>query len=204
MDTFIVFTITSILLIITPGPGNILAVARGLSQGPIAACISSVSSGVGILLHVIFATFGLTALLLASSFAFTAVKIAGAIYLIWLGVRAIRSQSFISFEKIEVASTKSIVVSGFLTASLSPKIGMFMLAFIPQFISQNSTSVAAEMALLGSWFALLTTIIFSLMGISAHLLAEWFKARPRAVKVMNAGAGTTLIGSGVSMAFAER
>ncbi len=204
MDNFVLFTITSILLIITPGPGNILAVSRGISQGPVAACVSSISSGTGILLHVAFATFGLTALLLASSLAFTVVKIIGAIYLIWLGINAIRSQSFISFDKVEPASMKSIVASGFLTASLSPKIGMFMLAFIPQFIGQNSSSVTAEMTILGCWFALLTTIVFSIMGASSHLLAQWFVSRPGAVKIINTGAGTALIGSGVSLAFAQR
>ena len=204
MNNFLLFTLTSILLIVSPGPGNILAMARGVSQGPAAALVSSISSGFGILLHVLFATLGLTALLLTSAVAFTIVKIAGAIYLIWLGLKAIRTQSFISFEKTEQVSMSSVAVSGFLTAALSPKIGAFMLAFIPQFISDGPASAVREMAVLGTWFAVLTTLVFSLMGVCSHMLTEWFRSRPKTVRAVNAGAGAALITSGVSLVFAER
>jgi len=204
MDNFFLFTITSLLLVITPGPGNILSIARGISQGYRAATLSSIACGFGILLHVVFATLGLTALLLASSIAFTIVKIIGAIYLIYLGIKAIRSQSFISFEKQQQVSRKSIFISGFLTASLSPKIGIFMLAFIPQFISSNTKNVALEMAILGTWFAILTSVAFSLMGIFAVQLKAWLINRPKTVKHLNNSAGTALIGSGISLAIAKQ
>ena len=204
MTNFLLFTLTSILLILTPGPGNILAIGRGISQGPFAACVSSISSGVGILVHVVFATLGLTALLLASSIAFTVVKVLGAAYLVWLGLKAIFSKSLISFERTEKASTRSIVVSGFLTASLSPKIGVFILAFIPQFIGQNTASVTSEMALLGSWFAFLTVLVFSFMGISSHMLTAWLRSRPRVVRGANMGAGVALVASGTSLVFAKQ
>jgi threonine/homoserine/homoserine lactone efflux protein len=204
MENFILFTLTSLLVVITPGPGNILAIGRGLSQGKKDAVISSIASGCGILLHVFFATLGLTTILLASSIAFTIVKIAGALYLIYLGIMAIRSQSFISFENKEKSSMKNIIFSGFLTASLSPKIGIFILAFIPQFISHNSTNVSFEMALLGAWFAFLTTLVFSLMGIFSIQLKSWLLARPKAVKHINNGAGAALIGSGISLALAKQ
>ena len=148
MENFLLFSLTSILLILTPGPGNILAMARGLSQGKLAACISAFASGFGVMVHVVAATLELTALLLTSSMAFTAVKIIGAIYLIFLGVQAIRKQSIVTFTKAKKVSSRSIAISGFLTAALSPKIGIFILAYIPQFISPQSTSVCWEMALL--------------------------------------------------------
>ncbi|WP_340677141.1 LysE family translocator [Paraglaciecola sp.] len=204
MENFLLFTLTSILLIFTPGPGNILAISRGISQGAFAACISALASGAGILIHVLFATLGLTALLLASSLAFTVVKIIGAAYLIWLGLKAILAQSLISFENVEKASAKSIIISGFLTASLSPKIGVFMLAFIPQFIGQTSSSVTTEMALLGSWFAFLTVLVFSLMGFFANMLTGWLKSRPKAVRMANQGGGVALIASGTFLVFAKQ
>lgn len=204
MDNFFIFTLTSILLVMTPGPGNILAVARGISQGAKAAIVSSAASGIGVLTHVVFATLGLTAILITSAYAFTIIKILGAFYLVYLGIKAIRSQSFISFENREKTSMKQVAISGFLTASLSPKIGVFMLAFIPQFISPTADNVALEMAILGTWFAFLTAFGFAIMGIFATKLKTWLLNRPKVVKGLNNGAGTALVGSGISLAFAKQ
>ncbi len=204
MDNFALFTLTSLLFILTPGPGNILSIARGLSQGSTAAVVSSVASGLGIQLHVLLASLGLTTLLFASNLAFTVVKAAGAIYLIWLGYKAIRSDSLISFARVDQARLGKVFVSGFLTAGLSPKVGMFMLAFIPQFISEGSSNAALEMALLGTWFSCLTVLVFSLMGCGAHLVSNWLKSRPLVVRLMNIGAGSMLVGAGVGLTMTER
>lgn len=204
MDNFLLFTLTSIVLVLTPGPGNVLAIARGISQGKRAAIVSSLFSGLGVLLHVIFATMGLSAILISSAYAFTAVKIAGAVYLIYLGIQAIRSQTFVSFDNKQAVSIKQVAISGFLTASLSPKIGVFMLAFIPQFISHNSNNAALEMAILGSWFAFLTGLGFALMGIFAFQLKRFLMNRPKLVKGLNNSAGTALVASGVSLAMAKQ
>ncbi|GHG06772.1 LysE family translocator [Thalassotalea marina] len=204
MDNFLLFTLTSILLVLTPGPGNVLAIARGISQGKRAAIVSSIFSGLGVLMHVLFATLGLSAILITSAYAFTVVKIVGAIYLVYLGIQAIRSQSFVSFEKKQAASMNQVALAGFLTASLSPKIGVFMLAFIPQFISHNTTNVGLEMAVLGTWFAFLTGLGFALMGVFAYQLKGYLVNRPKLVKALNHGAGTALVGSGISLAMAKQ
>jgi len=204
MDNFALFTLASLLFILTPGPGNVLSVARGLSQGNAAAIVSSLASGLGIQLHVLLAALGFTTLLLASSIAFTAVKIIGALYLIWLGYQAIRSDSLITFKQTEPVTLTKVFVSGFLTASLSPKISMFMLAFIPQFISDEVQNAALEMALLGSWFSVLTVIVFSIMGCGAHSLSNWLRSKPLIVRRLNVGAGSVLLGAGIGLALTER
>lgn len=203
LHSFALYTIACIALVAAPGPDNILAMARGLSQGRLAACVSAISSGCGILVHVAAATLGLTALLLASNLAFMAVKLVGAAYLIGLGIKAIRSHALIAFNRLDPIPLSRVFTTGFLSASLNPKVGIFILAFVPQFIEPGGDSTTLQMALLGTWFALLTVAGFALMGVSAGLVARFLAARPYVVAGLNSGAGIAFIASGLSVAFAK-
>jgi threonine/homoserine/homoserine lactone efflux protein len=200
IDIWITYTLACFLLVISPGPDNILAVGRGLSQGKLAACMSGFSSGVGILFHILTATFGLTLLIQTSELAFTIVKIIGAGYLIWLGIKVLRSKSLINLTPTAKQSFKSIFTTGFLSAALNPKPSMFVLAFIPQFVNPELGSVSIQMIVYGMWFALLTAIGFSLMGIFASRLACWLNDKPKVVNGLNIGAGLTFIASGLAVA----
>ncbi|MGR6874396.1 LysE family translocator [Pseudomonas sp. HK3] len=200
IDVWITFTLACMLLIISPGPDNILAIGRGLSQGKAAACISGLSSGIGILFHVLTATFGLTLLIQTSEIAFMVVKLVGACYLIWLGIRVLRSGNLINLKPAEKQSTKTIFSTGLLSAVLNPKPGMFVLAFIPQFVSPELGSVTTQMIVYGVWFALLTGIGFSLMGMFASKLTGWLQNRPKVTNGLNVGAGLTFITSGLAVA----
>ena len=194
------YTLACLLLVISPGPDNILAIGRGLSQGKLAACLSGFSSGVGILFHVLTATFGLTLLIQTSEVAFMVVKVIGAAYLIWLGIKVLRSKSLITLKPADKKSYKSIFITGFLSAALNPKPGMFVLAFVPQFVNPELGSVTIQMITYGAWFALLTAIGFSLMGVFATRLASWLQSRPKVVSGLNIGAGVTFITSGIAVA----
>ena len=200
LDVFIPHTLACLLLVISPGPDNLLAIARGLSQGKLAAWVSGFSSGSGILFHVFAATFGLTLLIQTSEIAFYMVKLVGAAYLIWLGVKVLRSKSLFSLEQAEPQSLKTIFTTGFLSAALNPKPGLFVLAFIPQFVNPQLGSVTVQMVGYGVWFALLTAVGFSLMGVFSSQLAHWFKQKPRVVSALNIGGGLTFIGSGLAVA----
>tara|TARA_Y100001956_G_scaffold82245_1_gene102386 strand:+ start:2069 stop:2695 length:627 start_codon:yes stop_codon:yes gene_type:complete len=204
LEVFIPYTLACLLLVVSPGPDNLLAIGRGLSQGRWAALTSGLSSGAGILFHVIAATFGLTLLIQTSEFAFYVVKLVGAAYLLWLGVRVLRSQNLFSLESAKKQSFKVIFSTGFLSAALNPKPGMFVLAFIPQFVNPQLGSVTAQMIGYGVWFALLTAIGFSLMGIFSSQLSEWFRNKPKLVSGLNIGAGVTFISSGLAVAFMKQ
>ena len=106
VDVFITFTLACLLLVISPGPDNLLAIGRGLSQGKMAAMISGLSLGAGILFHVLTATFGLTLLLQTSELAFIVVKVIGASYLIWLGIKVLKDKSLISLKTVEKTPNK--------------------------------------------------------------------------------------------------
>lgn len=204
MDVWIAYTLACFLLVLSPGPDNLLAIGRGLSQGKAAAVVSGLSSGAGILFHVLTATFGLTLLLQTSTIAFYIVKIIGAAYLIWLGIKVLKSKSLFSLEKAQKQSLKTIFGTGFLSAALNPKPGLFVLAFVPQFVNPELGSVTSQMLVYGGWFALLTAIGFSLMGVFASKLSRWLQNRPKFVNGLNVGAGVTFVSSGLAVAFMKQ
>jgi len=200
MDIWITYTLACLLLVISPGPDNILAIGRGLSQGKLAACISGASSGVGILFHVLTATFGLTLLIQTSELAFIIVKLIGACYLIWLGIKVLRTRGLINLKPAERQPLKVIFTTGFLSAALNPKPGLFVLAFIPQFVNPELGSVTNQMIGYGIWFALLTGVGFSLMGVFSSKLTSWLQDKPKVINGLNVGAGLTFITSGLAVA----
>ena len=203
-EVWLAYTLACLLLVISPGPDNLLAIGRGLSQGKLAAIISGTSSGAGILFHVLAATFGLTLLLQTSTIAFYVVKFIGAAYLIWLGIKVLRSRNLFSLEPTKKQPLKTIFSTGFLSAALNPKPGMFVLAFIPQFVNPNLGPVSSQMLVYGVWFASLTAVGFSLMGIFASKLSTWLKRKPKLVNGLNIGAGITFVSSGLAVAFMKQ
>jgi len=200
LEVWIAYTLACLLLVISPGPDNILAIGRGLSQGKLAACFSGAASGMGILFHILTATFGLTLLIQTSALAFMIVKLISAGYLIWLGIKVLRSRSLINLTPTEKQPLTSILTTGFLSAALNPKPGMFVLAFIPQFVNPELGSVTIQMIVYGIWFALLTAVGFALMGVFASRLTDWLHEKPKVISGLNIGAGLTFITSGLAVA----
>jgi threonine/homoserine/homoserine lactone efflux protein len=135
-----------------------------------------------------------------SATAFWIVKLIGAVYLIWLGIKVLRSRSLVSFAHAHKQPLRVIFSTGFLSAALNPKPGLFILAFLPQFVSPDRGSVTVQMVAYGIWFAVLTGCGFALMGVFASTLASWLKGRPRFIFGLNVCAGVTFLASGVSIA----
>ncbi|MDU9394016.1 LysE family translocator [Pseudomonas sp. zfem002] len=199
LDTWLTYTAACLLLVISPGPDNLLAIGRGLSQGRLAAIVSGVASGAGILFHTTTAALGLTLLMQTSAVAFWVVKLIGAGYLLWLGIKVLRSRNLINFAPAARQPLRSIFLTGFLSAALNPKPGLFVLAFIPQFVNPQLGSVTTQMFVYGLWFAVLTAVGFALMGVFATSLTNAIRNRPRVVNGLNIGAGVTFVASGVSV-----
>ena len=188
-----------LLVVISPGPDNILAVSRGLSQGPVAGALSSLGAGLGIMVHTVAATLGLALVLQTSPVAFWIVKIAGAAYLLWLGYKAITSRSLITFQPTQQQSLKRVFATGLWSNVLNPKPGLFVVAFIPQFTSPARGSVPLQMLIYGAVFAILTTLIFAILASFAAQLSSWLARRPRMIALANVGAGFTFIAAGLSI-----
>jgi threonine/homoserine/homoserine lactone efflux protein len=198
-DILFAYLAAVLLVVISPGPDNILAISRGLSQGRLAAALSSVGAGLGILCHTVAGALGLTLLIQASPAAFLAVKLVGAAYLLWLGVKALVSRSLISFAPTAQQSLPRVFATGLLSNVLNPKPGLFVLAFIPQFMSAARGPVHVQMLVYGAIFAVLTATIFSILGCYAAKLSGWLAQRPQVTKWLNFGAGATFIASGISI-----
>lgn len=198
-DILMTYLAACLIVVMAPGPDNILAISRGLSQGRGAAILSAAGAGVGILFHTLTAALGLSVLIQGSTAAFWVVKAIGAVYLIWLGYKALRSRNLIAFTPAAHLPLHRIFISGALSNILNPKPGLFVLAFLPQFVDAGRGSVPVQMLVYGAIFAVMTTILFSVMGSFANRLATWLKARPKVTAGLNIGAGLTFIVSGLSV-----
>lgn len=203
-EILVAYLAAVLVVIAAPGPDNILAVSRGLSQGRLAAALSSIGAGLGILLHTVAAALGLALVLQASPVAFWVVKAAGAAYLLWLGYKAISSRSLISFLPAEQQSLGRVFATGLFSNVLNPKPGLFVVAFIPQFTNPARGPVYLQMLGYGAIFAVLTALIFTVLGSFAAQLSRWLSRRPKAVVAANVGAGLTFITAGLSILALER
>jgi threonine/homoserine/homoserine lactone efflux protein len=193
IDTLLAYVAACIVVVVSPGPDNILAIGRGLSQGRLAAALSAAGAGIGIMCHTLAATFGLSLLIQGSPQAFWVVKAVGAMYLIWLGYKALVAGNLISFTPAARLPLRRVWLTGILSNVLNPKPGLFVLAFLPQFVDAGRGSVAVQMLVYGAIFATITAVMFALMGGFASRLAGWLQARPRVVKGINIGAGLSVL-----------
>ncbi|MBB1600354.1 LysE family translocator [Variovorax sp. UMC13] len=199
LDLLLTYVAACLIVVIAPGPDNILAISRGLSQGRTAACLSATGAGLGIMVHALAAALGLSLLIQASPVAFWVVKAVGGVYLLWLGWKALASRNLISFEPSAHQSLRKVFFTGLLSNVLNPKPGLFVLAFLPQFVSASRGPVAVQMLVYGAIFALLTAVIFSVLGSCASTLSAWLRRHPRFGIGLNVGAGLTFIASGLSV-----
>ena len=168
------FVLSGLLLNITPGPDTLYIVGRSSAQGLRAGAVAALGIGTGALVHVCAAALGLSALLAASAAAFTVVKIVGAAYLVYVGISLLRSKSStrsppVSASGNRPASIQGIFFQGFLTNVLNPKVALFFLAFLPQFVLSYAPSKPLAFLFLG--------VIFDFNGTLWNLLVAWSTAR---------------------------
>jgi threonine/homoserine/homoserine lactone efflux protein len=204
IDILIAYTAAVIVVVISPGPDNILAVGRGLSQGPLAAACSSLGAGLGIMAHTLAAALGLALVLQTSPLAFWAVKLVGAAYLLWLGLQAIRARNLITLAPAHHQPMHRVFLTGLMSNVLNPKPGLFVLAFIPQFVDAQRGPVHVQMLVYGAVFAMVTFIVFTLLGAFAAQLAASLERRPKVVVAANIGAGLAFVGAGLSILLLDR
>ncbi|MBL8447821.1 MAG: LysE family translocator [Zoogloeaceae bacterium] len=203
-DVLATYLLAAILVVVAPGPDNLLAISRGLCQGWRAAALSALGAGLGIMTHTVAAAFGLQLVLQTSPIAFGLVKAAGGAYLLWLGYQAFVARRLITVSPGQQHPLGRVFLTGLLSNVLNPKPGLFVAAFIPQFVAESRGPVAVQILVYGAIFALLTTVVFSFMGAWAGRLKAWMTQRPRAVAAANRGAGIAFIAAGLSILTLER
>lgn len=194
METMIVFLVASMTLIITPGPDLIYVLTRGIEGGKISGVVSAVGVSSGILVHTIGAAFGLALLIQASPLAFFIIKTAGAVYLIYLGLCMLRSMNCIDFEGDKSTfNISKCFTQGFVSNVLNPKIILFFVAFLPQFVPLESTSKRLDMVVYGCAFALMTAAVFTPLGLFAGGIGGWLKAKGKLFLYITKGSGVILL-----------
>lgn len=206
IENFWLFALTALLLNLTPGNDMLYVAARSMSQGSKAGIISSLGIMAGCMLHIIAAMFGLSAIIAKSALAFDIIKYIGAAYLIYLGVRSIISKR----KKLQVdtaiqkRSLKNIFWQGVLTNILNPKVALFFLAFLPQFINLNTENTAQQILFLGTWFNVGGTLVNIIVSLLFGRIATWLGNSPAFIKWQERVTGAILIALGIKVALGSK
>ncbi len=184
ISTLLAYSIASVILFITPGPDMSLFLSRTISSGRRAGIASMLGTNVGCMVHTLLAAFGVSALIAASPTAFLILKVVGAGYLLWLAVDAIRNGSSLNVKDAEYkpASTFGSFMMGITVNLTNPKIVLFFITFLPQFVSAADPHVTAKLLFLGLYFVTINTPLAFLMIWGAEKLVGWLKVRPRVMR----------------------
>src|SRR5215212_3402175 len=199
---FALFICVSWALILAPGPDMIYVMTRGMAHGRSAGMLSAIGVVCGILVHTTAAAFGLTLLLQTSAFVFLIVKFIGAAYLITLGIKAWRDQRALQLQtSTSVAKPGVLFWQGVLSNVLNPKIAIFFLAFLPQFVDKGGNQVTLQLAILGITFACFGLCFLLVVGYSSGTIGRWLTYQPRYAQFFQRLAAGMLIGLGIRLAF---
>lgn len=201
----LIFIISSLVIILTPGQDMVLVMSRSLSAGPCAGIATAGGVSVGLMGHTLLATFGLGAILSSSAVIFTLIKYIGAVYLIWLGIRMISSStSQLGYGQSQSAPKLKMFYQGMISNISNPKITLFYFAYLPQFIHKGDTSHALSLFFLGTFFAVLTFIVKAPIGYCAGRLSTYLRSNPKILRGIYRSSGLLLIGLGVRLALSHR
>ena len=198
------FVVASTLLAIAPGPDVIYVLTRGISQGPKAGIAAALGFATGCIFHTFLAAVGIAALIRSSELAFDAVRYAGAAYLIWIGIQALRHRSSFSMEGAsDSKALLTIFKQSVLGNMLNPKVTLFFLAFLPQFVNTQAGHVGWQMALLGMIFMAVTIVVFGAVALFAAWIGAWIRRNPAIGERLNVFAGLTFIALGIRVALPD-
>nr|WP_295926475.1 LysE family translocator [uncultured Dyadobacter sp.] len=201
------FAFACLALVITPGPNMIYLISRSITQGKLAGLISLAGVICGFLFHILMVSFGLTAVLFAVPFAYTALKTAGTFYLLYLAYQSVKPGSRNVFEEnpvLKIDKPGKLFGMGFFTNVLNPKVAVFYLSFFPQFIKLDNGNVMVQSFQLGITQILISFTINALIVLTASRMAHWFTERPHVVRIQKWFMASVLAGLALKMATDKR
>lgn len=203
IPTLLTFAIAATLLVVVPGPNLMYIVTRGIDQGRRAAVVSALGVETGTLVHVLLATIGLSAVIASSEVLFTIIRFAGAGYLIWLGIANIRSRpTDLTLDPgLPRMNLRRIYAQGVIVNVLNPKVAIFFLAFLPQFVDRDRGGAALQILVLG--------IVLVMIGVASDLvyaaasgqIGSWLNARPAVARQRQQFSGAVYMLLGTVAAF---
>jgi len=199
------FLVTSLIVIVAPGIGVLYTMAAGLSRGPRASIVAAFGCTLGIIPHMAAAIMGLAAVLYASALAFQALKYLGVAYLLYMAWNALRDRGTLRVDTgIDTRSTVHVIVRAILINLLNPKLSIFFVAFLPQFVSTREPHPLSRMFALSLVFMVLTFIVFVGYGLFAAWIRTHVVSRPQVLTWMRRGFAGVFVALGIKLALAER
>ena len=196
--TLSLFLSVTVFLVFVPGPNTLYIVARSVEQGRIAGAVSSLGVQVGSMIHILLAMFGLSALIVSSAFAFNLIKYAGALYLIIMGIKTLRTKTAITFNDEETQlGHGQMFRQGVVVNVLNPKTAVFFFAFLPQFVTVSGQPVATQILILGTILVVLGFSSDILYAFSAGSLGNWLRDNHHFVSAQRYFSGVIYIGLGL-------
>ncbi|MFP3555480.1 LysE family translocator [Paraburkholderia sp. SIMBA_049] len=204
--SLLAFGLVALGIVLTPGPNMIYLVSRSICQGRAAGLISLGGVALGFVVYMLFAAFGITALLLTVPFAYDALRFGGALYLLWLAWQAVKPGGDSPFQvrDLPVDSPRKLFMMGFVTNLLNPKIAVLYLSLLPQFIDPQRGSVLGQSLALGSVQIAVSISVNAVIAVTAGSIAGFLARRPKWLAMQRWMMGTVLTGLAVRMAMEAR
>jgi len=203
LHDFLLFAFASLMLNITPGNDMLYVASRSSVQGIKAGIASALGITGGCFVHLLAAVIGLSAVIARSAFAFSVIKYLGAAYLIYLGIKSFirKRNGFCLNDKVEPGSVAKIFWQGVATNVLNPKVALFFLAFLPQFVDPEKGNTQWQIFLLGGWFNISGTVVNMLIAVLFGKLGNWLADKKMFIRWQNRLTGILLAGLGLKIAF---
>jgi threonine/homoserine/homoserine lactone efflux protein len=201
---WLAFLVASVIFVEIPGPSLLFTIGRALTVGRREAMLSVLGNGLGVMVQVVLVAVGLGAVVAASATAYTVIKVAGAAYVVWLGIQAIRHRAD---ARLAMASGAPVrrghpVRIGLTVGATNPKTVVFLVAFLPQFTDPGGP-IALQTMLLGAVFCVLAIVSDSVWALVAGAARHWFARRPQRLDSLSAAGGTMMVGLGATMIAVE-
>ncbi|MBA3235095.1 MAG: LysE family translocator [Chloroflexi bacterium] len=199
------FLITTFIVVASPGTGVVFTLAAGLSRGARASILAAFACTLGIIPHMAAAITGLAAVLNASAVAFDTVKLLGVAYLLFLAWSTLRERGTMRIEAESAPrSARQVIVSGILINILNPKLSIFFLAFLPQFVDTSAAGTLPQMLGLSAVFMLMTFVVFAIYGVFAAAVRQHIVSRPRILLWMRRTFAAAFVALGLRLALTQR
>lgn len=197
------FLLVAILVTLSPGPDNLMVLGVGISRGRWHGVAFGLGCGFGCLSHTLLAALGISALVAASPVAFSVLKVVGGLYLIWLGLQALRNGGVtrVGGEAVASLSLQRYFAKGLFANAINPKVVVFFLSFLPQFVDAGRGGAAMQTLWLGGIFTIQACLIFGLLGYFSGRVGLWLNRRAGAGRWLDRLAGTVFVGLGARLIF---
>ncbi|MGH8854819.1 MAG: LysE family translocator [Telluria sp.] len=203
-EQFLGFLTAAILITLSPGPDNMMVLGVGIAKGRARGIAFGLGCALGCLNHTLLAVIGVSALIAASPTAFTALKVAGGLYLIWMGVQALRSRGSAQVAAgVPDETARQLFFKGLLANAINPKVVLFFLSFLPQFVVASRGDANWQIAWLGLTFTAQAAVLFGLLGYFSGAIGQWLNRTPRAGMWLDRLAGAIFVGLGLRLIVAR-